>query len=420
MSQTDVRINLMDQPAPHTPPGNPSVHPVSQEGLRYSPGAESHFAAGILMAHQGQPEAAVRHFQQALAFITCRLGITRWFAGYLEDHAEPRTHSHRLLTCIYENLSRCWLHLGHFTNADIAVEAAMQFSPGQTTLCRLKEEIVIKGQLNSAPGAMGEEKPVVPGHRTPWTEQVTLLMATHFTEKLDRNRHLAPPGIGLVQSTYSSMLEVLGHEIRQCPKILIYDRNAPCDPREELYRENLTRFTRENGFELVESNCGGLQRNFTAAIENIGTPYILWVEHDWQFLPPGVDLAGVVRAFERYPEINMVRFNKRRNTIAGFDFLMEKETNAEGIDLIRTPAYSNNPQVVRTEKLRTDWLPLCQSDATARQYDLSRTAFGIEEPLFKGILHAVRQLGFGEAHAHWGTYVYGQVNDPPKIRHLGC
>ena len=307
-----------------------------------------------------------------------------------------------------------------FADAGLMVDAGLQLTPGKPSLRSLRDQIDRILQTKRIPKRAASKRIVSRRHREQWLDQLTLLMVTHFTDKLRLNRHLAPPGTGLVGTTFSSMSDVLGSGIKQCPKILIYDRKRESDPEEEAYRQNLRAFARANGFDMLEMQCGGLQQNMTTAIAKVQTPYTLWVEHDWEFLPPRVDLAEIINVFERYHDINMIRFNKRSNAVAGFDYIMEKETVTEKVNLIRTSAYSNNPQVVRTEKLRNHWLPLCRSDTVAKQYDLSCTAFGIEEPLFKNMIHDLRQSGFEAAHARWGTYVYGQVNDPPKIRHLGC
>ena len=402
------------------PPQNLTGDTLCQRDTRVAGSAEEHLAAGILYAERKDFDLAAHRFQQACAFVTDHFGITPWFASYLEPSGRPRTHSVGLAVSIYENLSRCLLHLGRFRDAGLMVDFALTLSPGKISLCRLREQIGDGYRTNPPTVSMQNSRKSSPPQKAVWTDQMTLLMVTHFTDKLSLNRHLAPPGTKLVQTTYDSMLKVFGSEIKECPKILIYDRKHDSEPDERVYRENLLTFASTNGFNLLEIHRGGLLHNMATAIEEIQTPYILWVEHDWKFLPPGIDLAEMVNALNRHRFISMIRFNKRRNAVAGFDFLMAQENAVDKIDLIRTSAYSNNPQLVRTEKLRDHWLPLCRADSVAQKYDLSSTAFGIEQPLFKNIIHGIRQSGFEAAHARWGTYIYGRVNDPPRIQHLGC
>lgn len=49
----------------------------------------------------------------------------------------------------------------------------------------------------------------------------------------------------------------------------------------------------------------------------------------------------------------------------------------------------------------------------------SGKAFGIENPLFRRHMQDVRDMGFAQAHEIWGTYIYGQIGDLPRVRHLG-
>ena len=419
-SPIDSQIKKMVSFVHHAPIQNSTGDSLEPHEACLTASVERHLATGILHAERKDFERAVCRFQQACAFVTDHFGITPWFARYLENFRQPRTHALRLPMRIYENLSRCLLRLGRFTDAGLMADAAMKLLPGKKSLYTLREQIDAASHTVQTTESSQYRRMSPRLQNAFWTDQITLVMVTHFTDKLSLNRRLSPPGTGLVQKTFASMIEVLGSEIKKCPKIMIYDRKHDSDPDEKAYRKNLLTFASTNGFDLLEIYRGGLQHNMATAIEKIQTPYTLWVEHDWEFLPPGVNLAEMVNAFEQYRHINMIRFNKRRNAVAGFDFLLVQENAVEKINLLRTSAYSNNPQLVRTEKFRNHWLPLCRSDAVAKNYDLSCTAFGVEEPLFRNIVKDIRQSGFEVAHSRWGTYVYGGANDPPRIRHLGC
>jgi hypothetical protein len=151
----------------------------------------------------------------------------------------------------------------------------------------------------------------------------------------------------------------------------------------------------------------------------VTTPYLLFLEHDWEFQDPEIDLENLIRVFDQNEMVNYVRFNKRKNIISNFDFILEKETSIKDIDLIRTVAHSNNPHLVRVEKFRTEWLPICLNDSHCQKMDSRGKAFGIENPLFKQHMHDVRKMGFTHAQEIWGTYIFGQIGDPPRIKHLG-
>ncbi|RJQ82982.1 MAG: hypothetical protein C4519_07340 [Desulfobacteraceae bacterium] len=112
-------------------------------------------------------------------------------------------------------------------------------------------------------------------------------------------------------------------------------------------------------------------------------------------------------------------FNQRTNAIARYDFLLEKEPPGQGMPLLRTVAHSNNPSIVRTSKLRDEWLPVCLNDPFYVRRDLRATAYGIEEPLFKMHIQDVHAAGFQKAHDRWGTYLFGHIGDAARIIHLG-
>jgi len=393
--------------------------PVAADQL---PDAEGHFADGILMMGRQKLIAAASCFQKACASATAQLAVTPWFASYLMENDQPRAHTQYLLARIYENMGHCFFDAGRIEDARFCADASRRLNAGSTSLSALVERAAsIRQPANNHGLKKNSTGRAAPPHARPeLVGKLTVLMATHFTDKLVLNRHLAPPGDGLVRSTYASMLRVFGADIASCTKLLIYDHKPPAGGQEDAYQDSLQKFAGEFGFDLQIFEHFGLQRSLANAFEKIRTPYVLWVEHDWEFLPPAVDLSELVSVFDRYPTVNVIRFNKRKNAISGFDFLMEKETRIEGPDLIRTAACSNNPQILRVAKMRRAWLPVCLADKVNGQCDLRGSAFGIEEPLFKSFMRDIRLLGFTAAHARWGTYVYGRINAQPKIHHLGC
>jgi hypothetical protein len=105
--------------------------------------------------------------------------------------------------------------------------------------------------------------------------------------------------------------------------------------------------------------------------------------------------------------------------VTNYDFLLEHEDRIGTAELLRTPAVSNNPSLVRVATLRSSWLPTCLADPVVRNSDLAGHPFGVEEPLFKHQMRDVRTMGFSRAHARWGTYLHGRMNTPARIRHLG-
>jgi hypothetical protein len=214
-------------------------------------------------------------------------------------------------------------------------------------------------------------------------------------------------------------LRVLGSPIRECRKLLCYDRKDLMSKDEEVYKNNLEAFAMFHGFDLLVVHNYGLQKIMIDMVEKISTPYMMFLEHDWQFQDSFIDIYRLIRLFDHYKQINYVRFNKRENGISNYDFIMEKETLFSDMDLIRTVSHSNNPFIVRIDKFRREWLPVCINDPFFKKLDLRAMPIGIEEPLFKLHMQDVRRMGFAQAHKSWGSYVYGKIGDPARVLHLG-
>lgn len=248
---------------------------------------------------------------------------------------------------------------------------------------------------------------------------LTLVMVTHCTGQLKKFAKLSPPSSKLVTVTYGSLLEVFGENIVACPKVMCYDRNPKSSLRDKHYCRSLESFTIQHGFELHTFHGVGLFNVLNRIVTTIATPYILLVEHDWMFRGARIQLPAIVQMMDSEPHINAIRLNKRDNYLSGQDFLMNIETIKKGYPLLRTSQFSNNPSIIRTEKLRKEWLPMCEEALHRVSNNLGGSAFGLEEILFKKYVLDIRAQGFNKAHEKWGTYVFGRVGDEPRITHLG-
>jgi len=257
------------------------------------------------------------------------------------------------------------------------------------------------------------------GERNDLKEHITLIMASHCSQRLKKYEALSPPSCKLVTATYGSLLSVFGEDIDACTKILCYDQNPKGSNIDRTYTQNLESFARENGFIFHKFNGVGLFHVLHQTILSIDTPYIFFVEHDWMFRGKRILLPAIIEMMNSNPKINVIRLNKRENYLNGQDFLMNVESTEKIYPLLRTSSYSNNPSIIRTNKLKHDWLPQCKRSLHRVADDLGGSAFGIEEILFRLYAHDIRQHGFEEAHERWGLHVLGRVGDKPRITHLG-
>jgi hypothetical protein len=439
---------------------------VNQQSAGQSLSAEMYYEAGKKLEDENCNNKAIKYFQKSLACIPNFLGITSEYSRYLFYDQQPPVYNDDFVSEIYAALARCLYRQKRIEDAWLATRAALVCHPENESADKLAQCLITdlqKSQQNridinnhsciranlaesttsrkaggldyTAIGGkrQGREVPpivennaVEPSAKHPvWKPQsdlenkLTILMVTNFTKKLEKFAHLSPPGAGLVKTTYGSMLHVFGKRLSKCKKILCYDRKHIGDENENMYQARLTKFAESQDFDFNVAVRFGLQKIIRKILEKVTTPYLLFLEHDWEFQGPEIDLENLIGVFDQNEMVNYVRFNKRKNVISNFDFILEKETSIKDIDLIRTVAHSNNPHLVRVEKLRKDWLPICLNDPLCQKMDLRGKAFGIENPLFKRHLHDVREMGFAQAQEKWGTYIYGEIGDPPRIKHLG-
>jgi pyrroloquinoline quinone biosynthesis protein E len=378
--------------------------------------AEAYFGSALCCRLMDRHEAAVFHCQQALSCIGDFLGVNHWFKRYLDDNQDDLPYDALFCATVYATLALSHAALNRWQDALLCARAALDLDPD----CQAASDIVRNGsalpgrqQASSAPAfSSGRVDPVqVPS--------LTLVMPTHYTNKLKVNRHLSLPGTGLVEATYRSLMNVFGDGIQRAAKIVCMDGFDPSSADKRAYRRNLEIFCRTHQFRLFCPPTSGLLQMVAAAAETIESDWILLVEHDWQFVGSPVDLDHLLCSLNRHEQVRYIRFNKRPNQIRRFDFLLEVEKEIDEVPLLRTTAHSNNPCLFRTRTFKRQWLPLCLQEPAFTSMDLANTAIGLEEPLFKHHRDDVRRLGFNKAHEKWGTYIYGGPGDPSRVKHLG-
>jgi predicted O-linked N-acetylglucosamine transferase (SPINDLY family) len=402
-----------------TDDGSLDVHEISagKRDLK----AKIYYERGKKRQNENDETKAIENFQKALAHIPSTLGITPEYSCYLFDELQPPAHREEFVSEIYQALAECLYRQKRLEDAWLAARAALVYNPANGGAGKLAEGLIVDIQKSQPKRIGANDRRYVPGRpaASEIANKLTIIVVTNFTEKLDKFAHLSPPGSGLVETTYGSILRVLGRRLSGCKKILCYDRKHQNAKHENQYQVRLTKFAHNHNFDLHVVVQHGLQKVLRKFLENVSTPYLLFLEHDWEFQGPEINLDNLLNVFDQHPIVNYVRFNKRQNIISNFDIILEKEMSIKDVDLIRTAAHSNNPHLVRVQKLRNDWLPICLSDPLCQKMDLSDKAFGIENPLFKRHMRDVRKMGFTRAHQIWGTYIYGQIGDPPRIKHLG-
>ena len=195
-----------------------------------------------------------------------------------------------------------------------------------------------------------------------------------------------------------------------CRHLVYYDQPADKGPREAKYLANLERLCDQYSLELNVRPRSGLKKNLLEALDQITTPYIFFLEHDWA-IKRTIPLETLLDVFDKYNFVNHVRFNMRVNdSYFMWDHLIEPEDRITELMLTRTSAWSNQAHIARVSKWRQDWLKVIGPEP-------STVSFGVEEKLYWAYNRDIFTKGFREAHAEWGQYLYGGIHARPSVHH---
>lgn len=276
-------------------------------------------------------------------------------------------------------------------------------------------------------------------------DELTILSVTHYSP-LEEYGELAPPTAGIIEKTVESLrANFEGSE--SCPHHLYYNyptRNV--GDGSEAYERHLEELAQRKGLILHKTPNNGLRDTLLEAMERISSPYVFFVEHDWEFLE-NVNTAELIETFEENPDVNHVRFNKFENSEGHWDTIV-REDRSKRIPLCKVSTYSNNPHVVRRskyeewlERAKPDlsyWLHLYQSGTWPNSiHNLAQLVLrsyvkkhvlreghvryldDVEVVIDKRYKALIDEVGFSTAHAEMGTYLYGPKHTGPYVEHLG-
>jgi hypothetical protein len=100
----------------------------------------------------------------------------------------------------------------------------------------------------------------------------------------------------------------------------------------------------DHPFEIVQTD--GLVDGFWRSVHMSEGEYAMQLEHDFVFLRERIPHSWpqLTQEMQR-SHLNFIRFNKRRNVQAGYDFFMERDEFAE-VPLSRISGRSNNPHII--------------------------------------------------------------------------
>lgn len=219
------------------------------------------------------------------------------------------------------------------------------------------------------------------------------------------------PSTELIEKAVRSMNKYVG--TMGCRKIIVCDGCAPT-PSYEEYKRRLLKlrqedldFSRSKVIEFI--SWVHLSSTLERAFQTVETEFALVFQHDHEVVRE-VDTEGILKCFDD-PLVKHIRINRRANTRSGWDFMLEEYKGAS-IPLLKTAAWSDVPHFVRVDYYRKFVFPkLLDTGGRIRKIfpeTVLNDHFKIE----------IGRVGFQEAHAKFGTFIYGSLNDPPVVEHI--
>lgn len=188
---------------------------------------------------------------------------------------------------------------------------------------------------------------------------------------------------------------------KDTPIILAHDY-SPYSKYEE-YLKNLENYISnyKNIKIVVRDTHGHLTGNIRNAFKFINTEYVLIIQHDLPFIKE-FEIEKVIEDMKKNPELKHIRFNKRQTIKSGSDALNNlfgKQIKSKNYIYTRTPAWSDQNHLCRTDYYRDIILKECSDGKYMEQYLFNKSQ-----------TEAI--------HNKYGTYIFGKINESPYIFHI--
>ena len=158
--------------------------------------------------------------------------------------------------------------------------------------------------------------------------------------------------------------------------------------------------------EVIHRPNSGCRKNYVYALDNISTPYMFYLEHDWTFLKE-INLSSLLSVFQDHPQVNYIRFNHKNNdAISDWDTIHQEASEIRTLPLLKVDCWHNVIHMIRVDDFKTNKLPLIDS-------------WSIEDSLTRQYKKAIMECGFDKSHREWGAYLYGKTDSSPVVYNIG-
>jgi hypothetical protein len=169
----------------------------------------------------------------------------------------------------------------------------------------------------------------------------------------------------------------------------------------------------------IVEDTARFKANFRHMLDNCGTEYFLFLEHDWEFIRE-VNAVDIINCMDNNNHINYIKFNRLPAGSSHWDMeeggCFENETEITDIPLIRLALFSGNPHIMRTDTMKNKYLKW----HAERWNDTININPYLERDLFQIATDHIKQFGKHKQHDMWGCFMYGNVEScPVVVHHLG-
>jgi hypothetical protein len=181
----------------------------------------------------------------------------------------------------------------------------------------------------------------------------------------------------------------------------------------EDYLKALEKYVAQNPqCKLVISHGNGLRKNFMEQTAQIKSPYMFMLEHDWLLKDTVRPLPDLCTALQTRPYMHHVRYNLSPVLPDSYDAMLLPYRD----NFTLTNGISNNPCMIRLDKIRRDWLPILEQQGLD---NFNMGAAGVEENIYAASGHIYGALGFVMGHQAFSTYLAAPMGTASQIDNLG-
>jgi len=207
------------------------------------------------------------------------------------------------------------------------------------------------------------------------------------------------PSIDFIKSVIESLHHINIDKDTQI--ILAHDYSN--NNRYDDYLQNLREYISDKrNIKIVVSDTNGhLTGNIRNAFYFIDTEYVLILQHDLPFIK-SFDINKVISDMRENTELKHIRFNKRSNVKVLSDSINDlfgKEIESTNYKYTRTPSWSDNNHICKSDYYRNIILKECQDGRPMESYLISKSKTE-------------------DIHSKYGTYIFGPINEPAYIKHI--